>query len=315
MDPVGNLVSLQLSLQEANISMKRFSEILDYDEEQPETEQNMYQDIKEIEGDIEIKHVTFRYGNRKPAVDDVSFKIPKGKKVALVGASGSGKTTIAKLLLKYYEPEKGSITVDGVDISEISNSSLRRAISYVPQTIELFSKSIYDNIRASRMSATLDEVKEAAKAADAHEFIRRLPMQYYTYLEEAGNGLSGGEKQRIALARAFLKKNEFYILDESTSNLDFATENIIFDMIYNKLKKKSMLIVAHRLATVKNCDEIMVMDQGSIVEQGSHEELLALKGKYYELWEMQQGNFKMEENEEIPLIQEIAVTEDEISYT
>ena len=317
MEPVGNLVSLQLSLQEANISMKRFSEILDYDEEQPDTEQNMYEDIERIEGDIEIKHVTFRYGNRKPALDDVSFKIPKGQKVALVGASGSGKTTIAKLLLKYYEPENGFITIDGVDISEISNKSLRRAISYVPQTIELFSKSIYDNIRVSRMSATLEEVKEAAKAADAHEFIKKLPMQYYTFLEEAGNGLSGGEKQRIALARAFLKKNEFYILDESTSNLDFATENIIFDMIYNKLKGKSMLIVAHRLATVKNCDNIIVMDQGSIVEQGSHEELLALKGKYYELWEMQQGNFRVkEEEEEIPIIQtDFGADENELSYT
>lgn len=205
---------------------------------------------------------------------------------------------MAKLLLKYYEPERGYITIDGIDINEISNKSLRRAISYVPQSIELFSKSIYDNIRISRMSATLEEVKEAAKAADAHDFIKRLPMQYYTYLEEAGNGLSGGEKQRIALARAFLKKNEFYILDESTSNLDFATENIIFDMIYNKLRKKSMLIVAHRLATVKNCDLIIVMDQGTIAEQGSHEELLALKGKYYQLWEMQQGNFKIAEEEE-----------------
>lgn len=315
MEPVSNLVSLQLSLQEANISMKRFSEILDYEEEQPETEQNLYHDIEKIEGDIEVKHVTFRYGNRKPVLHDVSFTIPKGKKVALVGASGSGKTTIAKLLLKYYEPEQGMITVDGVDISEISNKSLRRAVSYVPQTIELFSKSIYDNIRVSRMSATLEEVKEAAKAADAHDFIKKLPMQYYTFLEEAGNGLSGGEKQRIALARAFLKKNEFYILDESTSNLDFATENIIFDMIYNKLRHKSMLIVAHRLATIKNCDEIIVMDGGSIVEQGSHEELLALKGKYYQLWEMQKGNFKVEEEEEIPLIQnEWVADEDELSY-
>lgn len=315
--PISNLVGLQLSLQEANISMKRFSEILDYKEEQSEAEQNMYQNIEKIEGDIEVKHVTFRYGNRKPVLNDVSFTIPKGKKVALVGASGSGKTTIAKLLLKYYEPENGSIMIDGVDISEINNKSLRRAVSYVPQTIELFSKSIYDNIRVSRMNATLEEVKEAAKAADAHEFIKKLPMQYYTYLEEAGNGLSGGEKQRIALARAFLKKNEFYILDESTSNLDFATENVIFDMIYNKLKNRSMLIIAHRLATVKNCDEIIVMDQGFVVEQGSHEKLLALKGKYYQLWEMQQGNFQVrEEGEEIPLIQvESVVEENELSYT
>ncbi len=120
-------------------------------------------------------------------------------------------------------------------------------------------------------------------------------MQYYTYLEEAGNGLSGGEKQRIALARAFLKENEFYIMDESTSNLDFATENIIFDMIYNKFKKKTMLIIAHRLATVKNCDLIIVMDKGKVIEEGCHEELLEKRGQYYILWEMQQGNFKIEE--------------------
>ncbi len=236
MDPVGRLVSLQLSIQEANISMKRISEIMDYEREQDDKDEQSYQELEKVEGDIQLKNVTFRYGNRKPVLNNISFSIPKGKKVALVGASGSGKSTIAKLLLKYYEPENGKITIDSVDINEFTNDSLRRAVSYVPQNIELFSKSIYDNIRVSRMNATLDEVKEATKAADAHDFIKKLPMQYYTFLEEAGNGLSGGEKQRIALARAILKKNEFYILDESTSNLDFATENIIFDMIYNKFR-------------------------------------------------------------------------------
>lgn len=315
MDPVGRLVSLQLSIQEANISMKRISEILDYEREQDSGNDQCYQELEKVDGDIVLKNVTFRYGNRKPVLDNISFTIPKGKKVALVGASGSGKSTIAKLLLKYYEPESGEITIDGVDINEYSNDSLRRAVSYVPQNIELFSKSIYDNIRVSRMNATLDEVKEAAKAADAHDFIKKLPMQYYTYLEEAGNGLSGGEKQRIALARAFLKMNQFYILDESTSNLDFATENIIFDMIYNKFKDKSMLIIAHRLATVKNCDEIIVMNQGKIVEQGSHEELLARKGEYYRLWEMQQGNFVVQEEKKETKVKVPEFDENEMSYT
>lgn len=333
MDPVGRLVSLQLKIQEANISMKRMAEILDYEREQSvlekldkenpasmlmadvQADEKLYQELEKIDGDIEIKNVTFRYGNRKPVLKNISFTIPKGKKVALVGASGSGKSTIAKLLLKYYEPEEGEIRIDGVDIADYRNQSLRKAISYVPQNIELFSKSIYDNIRVSRMNAALEEVKEAAKAADAHDFIKKLPMQYYTWLEETGNGLSGGEKQRIALARAFLKKNNFYIMDESTSNLDFGTENIILDMIYNKFRNKSMLIIAHRLATIRGCDEILVLDQGEIIEKGTHEELLGKKGRYYELWEMQQGNFKVKEKQEAELqIEEIA-DEDEVSYT
>lgn len=313
MDPVGRLVSLQLSLQEANISMRRISEILDYEQEQNTETKGMYQEIEKINADIEIKNVTFRYGNRKPVLNNISFTIPQGKKVTLVGASGSGKSTIAKLLLKYYEPENGVITIDDVDINEYTNDSIRKSISYVPQNIELFSKSIYDNIRVSKMNATLDEVKEAAKAADAHDFIRKLPMQYYTFLEEAGNGLSGGEKQRIALARAFLKKNDFYILDESTSSLDFSTENIVFDMIYNKLKNKSMLIVAHRLSTVKNCDIIIVMDNGEIIETGTHRQLLAKKGQYHKLWQMQQGNFKIEKDKPQKEIEEIS-DEDEITY-
>ena len=326
MNPISNLIGLQLQIQEANISMKRLAEIMEYEREQQVLSErqidncsvNRYQDIDRIDGDIEIKNLTFRYGNRKPALDNVSFTIPEGKKVAIVGASGSGKSTIAKLLLKYYEPESGEITIDGVDIQEYTNSSIRKAISYVPQNIELFSKSIFENIRMSRLNATLDEVKEAAKKADAHDFIKRLPSQYNTYLEEAGNGLSGGEKQRLVLARAFLKDSQFYIMDESTSNLDFATENVIFDMIYNKLKSRTMLIVAHRLATVKNCDKIIVMDKGSIVEQGSHEELLAKKGAYYSLWNMQQGDYKIGSiNEEINSIkgEDDLVDEDTFVYT
>ena len=307
--PVSELISMQMSIQEASISMKRLTEIMDYESEQDDDRE--YTEMESMEGDIEFKDVTFRYGNRTPALDHISFTIPQGKKVALVGSSGSGKSTITKLLLKYYEPESGTISVNGVDLDEYSNASVRRCISYVPQNVELFSKTIFENIRISRPEATLDQVREAAKKADAHEFIRKLPLQYNTYLEEAGNGLSGGEKQRIALARAFLKDSSLYIFDESTSSLDFGTENTIFDMIYNQLADRSMLIVAHRLSTIRDCDLILVMDHGQIVERGTHDELLAKQGKYYELWNLQQGIFRRKKEEPAPVAPAAVVEEDD----
>ena len=188
----------------------------------------------------------------------------------------------------------------------------------MPQNVELFSKTLYDNIRISKPDATIDEVKAAAKKADAHEFIRKLPLQYNTYLEEAGNGLSGGEKQRIAMARAFLKDSNLYIFDEATSSLDFGTENTIFDMIYNQLADRSMLIVAHRLSTVRDCDLILVMDHGEIVERGTHDELLAKQGKYYELWNLQQGIFRRKKEAPAPapavVVEEDDDGEDAMTY-
>ena len=293
MDPIGRLVGLQLEIQEAGISMKRLTEI--YDQE-CEPEDTSGESVDVADKDVSIRHVTFRYGNRKPVLKNVSITVPNGKKVAIVGSSGSGKSTLVKLLLKYYEPESGEILIGDTEIGNYDNRSLRRAIAYVPQNIELFSRSIYDNIRVSKTDSGIEDVIEAAQRAHAHDFIKKLPLQYQTYLEEAGNGLSGGEKQRIALARAFLKKSSFYILDESTSNLDFATERAIFDVIYNKLKGKTMLIIAHRLSTIKQCDQIIVMDNGEVVESGTHDELMAQEGQYYRLWEMQQGNFVIDED-------------------
>lgn len=289
MEPVGNLVGLQLDIQEAQISMKRITEILDYDREEPEERDDVNRGC-DLKADIQIDNVSFRYGNRNLALYDVSFTIEKGKKTALVGASGSGKSTIVKLLLKYYEPEHGRIRIGGKDITEVSAKYLRENISLVPQNIQLFSKSIYENVAMVKPDATQSEVARALAMADAQDFIRKQPMQAYTYLEEAGQGLSGGERQRLALARAFLKDSDLFILDESTSNLDFGTEDVIFDTIYNKLPDRTMLIVAHRLSTIRNCDKIIVLDDGKVIEQGTHEELLSMQGRYYSLWKLQQGN-------------------------
>ena len=306
--PFNEISGVVTELQNALACAARVFELLDADDQVPEAE---HAKVLQPDGHVELKDVSFRYGSRSPALSHVSFTIPYGKKVALVGSSGSGKSTITKLLLKYYEPESGEIDVNGINLNEYTNASVRRAISYVPQNVELFSKTLFENIRISRPEATLEQVKDAAKKADAHEFIRKLPLQYNTYLEEAGNGLSGGEKQRIALARAFLKDSNLYILDESTSSLDFGTENTIFDMIYNQLADKSMLIVAHRLSTVRDCDQILVMDHGEIVERGTHDELLAKQGKYYELWNLQQGIFRRKKEEPKPIAHAAVVEEDD----
>lgn len=289
MGPIGRIISLQLSIQEAGISLKRISEIYEVDKEQESSDKI---DLEKVEGDITLDNVTFRYGSRTPVLKDVSIKIPKGKKVALVGESGSGKTTISKLLLKYYTPEEGKINISGYDIEELDIYSLRRKIAYVPQSIELFSGSIKDNVTLGVENYTYQDVKYACEAAGCNTFIEKLPAKYDTFLEEAGGGLSGGEKQRLALARAFIKKTNFLILDEATSNLDFISEAKVYDTLFVKGKNMTMLIIAHRLSTIRNCDIIYVLDKGKVVEEGTHEELLKKKGYYYKLYISQVGEIE-----------------------
>ena len=291
MDPIGRLISLQLSIQEASISLKRISEIYEVEKEQDEDDNDKIK-IEKIDGDIELKNITFRYGSRSPVLKNVSIKIPKGKKVALVGASGSGKTTISKLLLKYYEPEEGQINISGYNIDELDLYSLREKICYVPQNVELFSGSIKENITLGKTNASYEEIKAACENAGCREFIEKLPGKYGTFLEEAGGGLSGGEKQRIALARALVKKPSFLILDEATSNLDFISEAKIFDTLFKKGRNITMLMIAHRLSTIRSCDIIYVMDKGQVVEVGNHESLLSKKGYYYKLYISQVGSLQ-----------------------
>lgn len=298
MDPIGRLISLQLSIQEASISMKRISEIYEVEKEQ-EAENKI--DIETIDEDIELENITFRYGSRAPVLKNINIKIPKGKKVALVGESGSGKTTVSKLLLKYYTPEEGKIKVSGYDIEELDLYALRKAIAYVPQNVELFSGSIRENIILGKENVSYEEMKTACENASCSSFIERLPAKYDTFLDEAGGGLSGGEKQRLALARALVKKSKFLILDEATSNLDFISEAKIYDTLFNKGRNLTMLIIAHRLSTIRSCDIIYVLDKGEVVEVGSHEELLNKKGYYHKLYVSQVGEIEpktIEENKE-----------------
>ena len=311
--PIVNLVNMQLSLQEANISMKRLSEILDYETEY-EPHKNDINIAVDFKQDIHISELSFRYGSENLVLDNVSFIIPKGKKVALVGGNGSGKSTVAKLLLRYYESESGSVYVGNRTIKEFTNREIREKISYVPQNIELFSRTIFENIRIAKPNATMEEVIEASIKAGAHDFIVNLPHQYDTIIEEGGNGLSGGEKQRIMLARAFLKDNDLFILDECTSGIDYETENKIFSTLYNKYKDKSMLIITHRLPSIKYCDNIIVMDKGRIVEQGCHEDLINRKGVYYKMWKIQEGeNFV--ESESVCQMKEIETNNEIITYS
>ncbi len=241
------------------------------------------------QGRVRFDAVSFRYPSRPEtsALSDVSFEVGAGETVALVGPSGAGKTTIFQLLLRFYDPASGAVTLDGVDVAAMAPEALRRHFALVPQEPVIFADSARENIRFGRPDATDAEVEAAARAAAAHEFLTRLPQGYDTYVGERGVMLSGGQKQRIAIARAILRDAPVLLLDEATSSLDAESERAVQQAVDALARGRTTLIIAHRLATVKRADRIIVLDEGRIVAQGSHDGLVAEGGLYARLARLQ----------------------------
>jgi len=239
------------------------------------------------DANIKFDKVSFDYDVRRTIIKDISFTVPNGKKVAIVGPTGAGKSTISRLLFKFYDPKEGRIYINNININKTSQESLRQIIGMVPQDAVLFNDTIYYNIAYGNTEATKEKVISAARNADIHDFISALPDGYETIVGERGLKLSGGEKQRVAIARTILKNPKIFFFDEATSALDSSTEKEIQKNLENISKDKTTLIIAHRLSTAANADNIIVLDKGVIIEEGTHESLLLEKGKYFEMWEKQ----------------------------
>ena len=285
-NPVNTLIGFMEQFQNGASGFKRFLEIMD---EQPEPEAEDAKELKDVKGVIEFKNVTYAYDPSKEVLHDVNLRIEKGRKVALVGPSGGGKTTLCHLLPNFYKLEKGdgSILIDGQDIRSLTLDSLRKNIGIVQQDVFLFVGTIRDNILYGRPTATEEEMIEAAKRANIHDYVMTLEKGYDTEIGERGVKLSGGQKQRLSIARVFLKDPAILILDEATSALDNTTEVLIQQALDELCKGRTTLVVAHRLSTIRNADEIAVVMNGRITERGTHEELIAAEGTYKDLYALQ----------------------------
>ena len=280
LDPIKNLINLQPTLQTAIVASDRLGEILDLEIEKGENQSHKVSPIS-LKGDISILDISFRYGTRQLVLEHFTMNIRKGQRVAIVGESGAGKTTIAKLLLNLYPYEAGTITVADYALPDIQLECLRDKIAYIPQETFLFSGTILDNLTFGIERPNMEDVIRCAQMAQIHEFVNALPLRYETHLDENGNNLSGGQRQRIAIARAMLKKPEILILDEATSNLDAVTEKAIQETLDSYSDGMTTIIIAHRLSTIRSCDAIFVMEKGRILESGSHDELMSKERSFY----------------------------------
>jgi ABC-type multidrug transport system fused ATPase/permease subunit len=270
-------------------------------------------EIERVEGDVVYEGVHFSYQRRVDTLKDISFEAQAGQRVAIVGPTGAGKTTLISLLPRFYDPARGRILLDGIDIRKLTLKSLRQQISIVLQEPLLFSGTVAENIQYGRLGASMEEVVEAAKDANAHDFIVRLPGQYETKLGERGAQLSGGERQRISVARAFLKDAPILILDEPTSSIDSRTEAIILDSLERLMAGRTTFMIAHRLSTVRNADLILVLNHGELVEQGTHDDLLGRESLYHQLQIAQTGQARHKESLEQFERLELAVQESSVS--
>ena len=283
-NPVNTLINFVEQYQNGTTGFKRFLEIMDIE---PEKEDPNAAELKDVQGDIELCDVNFSYDTTREVLDNINLKVKKGDIMALVGPSGGGKTTICHLIPRFYRLVEGSIKIDGQDISKLTLESLRRNIGIVQQDVFLFNGSIRDNILYGRLDATEEEVIEAAKRANIHDYVMSLEKGYDTEIGERGVRLSGGQKQRLSIARVFLKDPAILILDEATSALDNTTEIMIQQALDELCQGRTTIVVAHRLSTIKLANSIAVISEGKIIEQGTHEELMNLGGTYKNLYSLQ----------------------------
>lgn len=289
--PVKTLGTFNASFQQALASAERIFEMMDVEPEVHDAPDAV--PLSRIKGDVEFRDVSFAYDNRRPVLEHINLKVDAGESIALVGSSGVGKTTLVSLLTRFYDATDGEIAIDGHPISKITLRSLRQQVGLVPQETVIFGGTVRENIIYGRFDATEDEMVQSAKSANAHEFIVKLPNGYDTSIGERGAQLSGGQRQRLAIARAILKDPHILILDEATSSLDTESEALVQEALANLMKNRTTFVIAHRLSTVVNADRIIVLNNGEIVESGTHSQLLAQNGLYRKLCNAQ---FRYAEN-------------------